>query len=330
MGEGAGGFSAGIFHLTTHAYFKALLFMGAGAVIHALGGEQDMRRMGGLRTKLPRTFWMMLSGALALAAIIPFAGFWSKDAVLGAIWQRAALTADGAGWSALYAVGALTAVFSGFYIFRLIFVVFFGASRGGAVDAGHSGTQRSHDSRARGPHPGLHAIGWTMGVPMGVLALLALVGGAVGLPGRDVLGDFLAPVLGQPFGLPAGSAQFYVSAALGLAAGTLGIALAWARYGAGWATLAPSRNPVYQLVAHKYYVDEIYAALFVRPILGLGRFATVALEGGLLDGGARGLGWLTARTSGGLRRLQTGYVRNYALALTLGAIVLLLFYFVHP
>jgi NADH-quinone oxidoreductase subunit L len=330
MGEGAGGFSAGIFHLTTHAYFKALLFMGAGAVIHALGGEQDMRRMGGLRARLPRTFWMMLAGALALAAIVPFAGFWSKDAILGAIWQRAATAADPAGWYALYAVGVLTAAFTGFYIFRLVFVVFFGAARGGAVDAGHSGTQRSHDSRARGPHPGLHVIGWTMGAPMAVLALLALLGGVVGLPGRDALGDWLAPVVGQPIGLPAGSAQLYASAGLGLLAAALGIALAWIRYGAGTATLAPSRNPVYQLVAHRYFVDEIYAALFVRPILGLATLATLLLEGGLLDGGARGLGWLTARTSGGLRRLQTGYVRNYALALTLGAIVLLLFYFVHP
>jgi NADH-quinone oxidoreductase subunit L len=333
MAEGAGGFGAGIFHLTTHAYFKALLFMGAGAVIHALGGEQDMRRMGGLRAKLPRTFWMMLVGALALAAIIPFAGFWSKDAVLGAIWQRAATSPDGgAGWYALYAAGVLTAALTGFYIFRLICVTLLGTYRGGAVDAGHArhaGSRRAPDERAGGPLAGLHAIGWTMGAPMAVLALLALAGGVVGLPGRDALGDFLAPVVGEPFGLPAGSAQFYVSAALGLAAAALGIALAWARYGAGKATLAPSRNPVYQLVAHKYYVDEIYAALFVRPIVGIGRFAGLVLEGGLLDGGARGLGWLTARTSGGLRRLQTGYVRNYALALTLGAIVLLLYFFVH-
>ncbi|HEV2236782.1 MAG TPA: NADH-quinone oxidoreductase subunit L, partial [Ktedonobacterales bacterium] len=333
LGEGAGGFSAGIFHLTTHAYFKALLFMGAGAVIHALGGEQDMRRMGGLRAKMPRTFWAMLAGALALAAIIPFAGFWSKDAILGAVWQRAATAADPAGWYALYAVGVLTAAFTGFYIFRLLFVVFFGSYRGGEVDAGHRGTQHSHDSRARGPHPGLHAIGWTMGAPMAVLALLALFGGAVGLPGRDALGDWLAPVVGRPFGLVAGSAPFYASAGLGLVAAALGIALAWARYGAGTGTraaLAPSRNPLYQLVARKYFVDEIYRALFVRPILALGTLATLLLEGGLLDGGARGLGWLTARTSGGLRRLQTGYVRNYALALTLGAIVLLLLYFVRP
>jgi NADH-quinone oxidoreductase subunit L len=330
MGEGAGGFSAGIFHLTTHAYFKALLFMGAGAVIHALGGEQDIRRMGGLRAKLPRTFWMMLAGALALAAIIPFAGFWSKDAVLGAVWQRAATSPSGAGWYALYAVGVVTAAFTGFYIFRLLGVVFFGTYRGGPVDAGHTGTRRSHDSRARGPRPDLHAIGWTLGAPIAVLALLSLIGGVVGLPGRDALGEFLTPVLGPPFGLPAGSAQFYLSAALGLIAAAVGIALASARYGAGKATLAPSRNPVYQLVAHKYYMDELYAAVFVRPILALARLSGVALERGLLDGGARGLGWLTARTSGALRRLQTGYVRNYALALTLGAIVLLLFYFVHP
>ena len=123
MGEAVEGYSSGIFHLTTHAYFKALLFMCAGAVIHALGGEQDMRKMGGLRGRLPRTFWMFLVGALSLAAIFPFSGFWSKDAILGDVLQKAINTGS-LGWYALYGVGLLTAVLSGVYIFRLLLLVF--------------------------------------------------------------------------------------------------------------------------------------------------------------------------------------------------------------
>src|SRR5690242_4990521 len=130
MGEAAGGFSTGIFHLTTHAYFKALLFMSAGAVIHALAGEQDMRKMGGLRRKLPTTFWCFLAGGLALAAIFPFAGFWSKDTILGALLEHASVTGVG-GWYALYILGILTAGLTGFYTFRLIFGVFLGQYRGG-------------------------------------------------------------------------------------------------------------------------------------------------------------------------------------------------------
>ena len=135
MGEAAGGFSSGIFHLTTHAFFKALLFMGAGAVIHALGGEQDMRKMGGLRARLRWTWRLFLVGGLALAAIFPLAGFWSKDAILGTILQRATTTGD-FGWYLLYAAGILTAALTGFYIFRLIFGVFLGSYRGGEI-AGH-------------------------------------------------------------------------------------------------------------------------------------------------------------------------------------------------
>src|SRR6185312_2518573 len=145
MGEAAGGFSSGIFHLVTHAFFKALLFMCAGAVIHALGGEQDIRKMGGLRERLSGTFWLFVVSGLALAAIFPFAGFWSKDAILGAILQRA--TTGGSGWYALYAVGLLTAGLTGFYIFRLIFVTFFGAYRGAPVAAAH-GSGHAADARA--------------------------------------------------------------------------------------------------------------------------------------------------------------------------------------
>src|SRR5579871_809899 len=162
MGEAAGGFSTGIFHLTTHAYFKALLFMCAGAVIHALGGEQDMRKMGGLRRKLSATYRTFVVGGLALAAIFPFAGFWSKDAILGALLERAT-TGGGTAWYVLYAIGLLTAMFTGFYIFRLILLVLHGKYRGEPVVA-HGAN--AHGATAADPLANDHEPGGVMLSPM--------------------------------------------------------------------------------------------------------------------------------------------------------------------
>jgi NADH-quinone oxidoreductase subunit L len=326
MGEGAGGYTAGIFHLTTHAYFKALLFMAAGAVIHALGGEQDMRRMGGLRSKLPFTFWSFVAGGLALAAVLPFAGFWSKDAILGAVLTQAQGSAS-PGWSVLYVMGLLTATLTGFYTFRLIFAVFLGSYRGGEESLT---SQPPSVARERGEAPlaHLHKLGWVMTVPMGVLVLLALVGGFDGLPGHDALGDLLGPVIGAPVGLAAGSASFWLSLALGLGAALAGIGLAWALYGARAHQFVPQRGIIYQFLAHKWYFDSLYDWVFVRPVLWFGRQTARVVEGVMLDGGGRAVGRTTARLSAGLRALQTGYVRNYALAILLGAVVMLLYYLV--
>ncbi|HEX9414409.1 MAG TPA: hypothetical protein VF916_12965, partial [Ktedonobacterales bacterium] len=217
---------------------------------------------------------------------------------------------------------------TGFYIFRLLFTVFLGSYRGGEVAGQGAAHGRPRSGRSRDPLNSLHSVGWAMGIPMAILGALALVGGFDGLPGHDALGELLAPVVGAPVALSAGSSQFWLSLTLGLAAGLLGIGIAWTRYGARQPALVPSRNPLYQLVAHKYFVDDLYGALCVRPIEALGRFSTRDIEGTALDGGARGVGWVTARVSAGLRTLQTGYVRNYALAITLGAIVILLYYIV--
>ncbi|HEY7834474.1 MAG TPA: NADH-quinone oxidoreductase subunit L, partial [Ktedonobacterales bacterium] len=349
MAEGAGGYSSGIFHLTTHAYFKALLFMAAGAVIHALAGEQDMRQMGGLRQKLPVTFWSFIFGGLALAAIFPFSGFWSKDGALSAVWQRA-LSATGAGaigWYAVYAVGIITALLTGFYIFRLIFVVFLGSYRGGPVGAAHgephagvrspaSASASASPSPRRGggrgersgPLARVREVGLAMSVPMGILALLSLVGGFDGTPWNDAIGNLLAPVVGQPVGLQPGSLTFYVSLALGLAAALAGIGIAWSVYGRRQHVFTTVRNPLYQFVAHRWYVDDLYDRVIVRPLLALGRGTGALVERMTLDGGSRGLGWATAWVSAGLRSLQTGYVRNYALGILLGAVVILLYFVV--
>ena len=336
MGESAGGFSTGIFHLTTHAYFKALLFMCAGATIHALAGEQDMRKMGGLREKLPFAFWTFVVSGLALAAIFPFAGFWSKDAVLGAILQHAT-SSGGAGWFALWIVGLLTAILTGFYTFRLIFLTFLGDYRGPAIPAHEP--HAALDTTAVAPHGSangedgdplahLHRPGLAMTIPMGILAVLSVIGGFVDTPLNTWLSDFLAPVMGsapEPSGL-----LLWVGIILSLAAGLLGIALAWARYGARTPSLAPSRNPLVIFLEHRYYIDELYDVTIVRPIQALGRWLRRDVEGVALDGGTRQVSGLVGLTSRGLRALQTGYARNYALAIFLGAALIVLYYVIHP
>ena len=167
-----------------------------------------------------------------------------------------------------------------------------------------------------------------MTVPMGILALLALIGGFDGLPGRDALGDLLAPPPAVHVGLAVGSASFWLSLALSLAAALAGIGVAWALYGAREHQFVPRRGFMYQFVAHKWYFDTLYDWVFVRPVLWFGRLTARLVEGLTLDGGGRAVGWTTARLSAGLRTLQTGYVRNYALAILLGAVVMLLYYLV--
>ncbi len=321
MGEAAGGFSAGIFHLVTHAFFKALLFMCAGAVIHALGGEQDIRKMGGLRGSLRGVFVLFVVASLALAAIFPFAGFWSKDAILGAILQRA--TTDGPGWYALYGVGLLTAGLTGFYIFRLIFVVFFGSYRGAPLSHGHGATTRG---ATNGSLAGLHQPDWTMLLPMYVLGALSILGGALDLPGATWLSDFLAPSAPSAAELPAG--LFWLSLIAGLVLALIGIAIAWNRYGRGQAP-ASDRARVGALVTflrNRWYIDDLYDGVIVRPILALGRGLRVSFEDETLDAGARGFSGTISSLSAGLRGFQTGYLRNYTLTLFLGAVVILVYF----
>jgi len=326
MGEAAGNFSSGIFHLTTHAYFKALLFMAAGAVIHALGGEQDIRKMGGLWRVLRRTFALFIVGGLALAAIFPFAGFWSKDDILGAVMSRAS---GDPGWWLLYAVGLGTAALTGFYIFRLIFVVFLGQFRGGQTAQAHGG--RAARQTAGDPLARMHEVGGWMLWPMLILGVLSIVGGFVNAP-APLLADFLRPVFSGVPDLALGTVQLWLSVAAGLLASLTGIGVAYVRYGARAARFAPSQNPlvraVVRVLEHGYYVDELYSAVFVQPVLLLGQAFRVGIEEETLDGGARDVGGLVASISRGLRALQTGYARTYALAIFVGAVAILLYYVV--
>jgi len=285
LGLGCGAFSAGIFHLMTHAFFKALLFLGAGSVIHALSGEQDLRNMGGLRKKIPVTFTVLLCASVAIAGVPPFSGFFSKDAILAAAYTRAP-------W--MYWVGVITAAMTAFYVFRAIFMCFFGEYRG---------KEHPHESPL------------VMTAPLMVLALLSLGGGFINVP------RFLTPLFGELRELQ-NESLVYIS----VAAGLIGIALAFLFYVAkpGLAdSLAKALGGLYRLVLNKYYVDEAYNAVVVQPLVeGSRTVLWRGVDAGLIDGVVNGTG-ATARGVGGvLRHLQSGYIRRYAAWALVGSILL--------
>jgi NADH-quinone oxidoreductase subunit L len=346
MGEGAQSYSASIFHLTTHAYFKALLFLGAGAVIHALGGEQDMREMGGLRRRLRITFWTFLIAVLAISGIPPFAGFWSKDDILSALLTQAMTTPGRLHYLyyALWGIGVLTAGLTALYMFRLFYGIFMGDYRGlGPLTRAHGAESEETEETAREAAARLrrrrrevalyeiYEAPAVMTVPLVLLAILSTVGGLVGSfalfnnPRWQPLNVFLRPVLGTA---PEGNLRIlWISTGASLALALLGILVAWLRYRKGF-VYKESRNPFYRLAYNKFYVDEICIALLINPLLWLCRQASNLLEGGLLDGGSRAIARLFALCSAGLRRLQTGYVRNYALAILIAVVLIIVYYVV--
>jgi NADH-quinone oxidoreductase subunit L len=331
MSEGVHNYTGGVFHLTTHAYFKALLFLGAGAVIHSLAGEQDMRKMGGLRQRLPITFWTFLIATLAISGIPPFAGFWSKDDILGSVLAQA--TATGNPWYyVLWGVGVLTAGLTAFYMFRLFFAVFLGSYRGPAATAhtAHLIDEADSNNHHHGGPVGYYDIYESpaiMTVPLMILALLSVIGGFVGslaLVGAAKWAP-LASFLALPKGVDASLALDWTSTGLSIVAALLGVLVAWLRYRDGF-VYKESKNPLYLFVLNKYYVDEALDLILIKPVLAISRFATHWLEGDALDGGSRGVAWILRGFSAGLRRLQTGYMRNYALAILLGVVLIVVYY----
>jgi NADH-quinone oxidoreductase subunit L len=283
---GVGAFSAGIFHVVTHAFFKALLFLGAGSVIHALEGEQDLRQMGGLRKKIPITFITLACAWVAISGVPPFSGFHSKDEILLAAHHHAP-------W--MFWVGVVTAGMTAFYVSRAMFLCFFGSYRG------------PH-------HP--HESPISMWGPLAVLALLSLGGGYFQVP------HFLEPMFP-----PAGGAHDQALVAISVGAGLMGIALAWFLYLAkpGLAdSMASSLGGLYKLVYHKYYVDEIYAAVIVNPLVAGSRAVLwKGLDAGLIDGIVNGAGTLSQWVGAKCRRLQTGNIRTYAAWVVVGAVILI-------
>ena len=338
MSEGAHNYSGGIFLLVEHAFFKALLFLAAGAVIHSLGGEQDMRAMGGLRYRLKITFWSFLIGALAISGIPPLAGFWSKDDILSSLLVYAS-SGGGFLFYLLWAIGIITAGMTAFYMFRLFFGIFSGGYRGATL------TEQAADDvddSGLNHHPirddEIHESPAVMTVPMIILSVLSVIGGFVGsfaLFGNESLHPFttfLNPVFTNPtwtnvpITIPVASLSTeWISTVISVAFAVAGIFVAWRLYRNGF-FYKENLNSLYQFVLHKYYVDEFLIAVVVQPALWIGRTSTRLLERDALDGGSRSLGKLFLGMSTGLRRLQTGYVRNYALAILIGVLLIIVYY----
>lgn len=317
LGVGVGAFSAGIFHLMTHAFFKGLLFLCSGSVIHALHGEQDMNKMGGLKRKLPITYATMLTATLAISAIPPFAGFFSKDQILDAAFG------SGHGW--LWLLGVITAGLTSFYMFRLIFLTFYGESR--------VAPEREHH---------LHESPPVMTMPLIVLAVLSVIGGWVGLPKGlawgDAFGRFLAPIVNRPIPgvltppalqVESGSISMLLGG-ISLTAALLGIVVAWLLYRRNPGLvdrIAASLAALYQLLWRKYYIDEIYGLLISRPLFWV---AAVPLnrgvDRGIIDAMVDATGLTVEEGGVAVGKAETGNVQQYAFIYLLGALAIVAYY----
>jgi len=312
LGCGVAAYSAAVFHLMTHAFFKALLFLAAGSVIHGLGGEQNMLKMGGLRKKLPITFWTMTAGVFAIAGFFPFAGFFSKDAILYEAFQHGTL---GKG---LYFVGLVTALLTSFYMFRLWYLTFFGESRAAARNS-ESTPHTSHSP---------HESPWIMLFPLVILALLSAAGGWIGI---ERFGNFLSPVVGPVIDptLESGGKTLDITLSIvAVCVALLGWFLAHIFYGSKnkrAENLAASTPGVYSLLMHKYWIDEIYHNAIVQPLVLGSRYILGWIgEGAIIRGSAWLLAGITTLLGEFLRRWQSGNLRSYSAWLAAGAAVLLL------
>ena len=312
MACGLGAYAAGIFHLLTHGAFKALLFLGCGSVIHALSGEQDLRKMGGLKSAMPITYWTFLAGAVALAGLPPFAGFFSKDEIL---W-KAFSSGDHGLW--FWGIGLVTAFLTAFYIFRVVFSVFHGRSRVSSGAAHH-----------------LHESPYVITVPLMILAFLSLTVGWVGIPveGMNAIDPFLSTVLGSHEAAGAAethSGMEYLLMMVSVVTAGLGVAVAYLFYVVVPdlpARLASALRPFYQLSFHKWYVDEIYDAIFVRPTVALARGLWRGVDVVFIDGFVNGVAHATQAWGAMLRVMQSGKLQHYALFMAVGAVLVVGLYF---
>jgi len=308
---GVGAFVTGIFHLVTHAFFKALLFLGSGSVIHALGGEQDMRKMGGLKPHLPTTYKTFLIGTLAISGIPPFAGFFSKDEILLEAFTRGSLL--------FWGLGGFAAFITAFYMFRLLFMTFHGKSNMDKHVEEH-----------------VHESPMSILFPLIILAFLSVVGGFLGFPAASAINDFLAPVIGGGghLAMADGGEAHHVSGRLmysmmGLSTGIalVGIILAYVMYIKNPdlpAKIVDKFKLVYKIIYNKYYVDEIYDATVVNPTVKSSFFLWRVIDERVIDGFVNGVGRLVELKSEVLRLFQTGYVRNYALSMLLGGVIIII------
>jgi NADH-quinone oxidoreductase subunit L len=317
LGLGVGAFSASVFHVLTHAFFKALLFLGAGSVIHGLSGEQDIRKMGGLKSKMPITFITFLLACLAISGIPGFSGFFSKDAILAHAFEQNPI---------LWLLGLLGSMFTAFYMFRLLYLVFYGQSR--VNEAVHP-----HESPK------------VMTIPLIILAILSVIGGYIGIPeslgGTSQIDKFLNPVftdaqarlndtvgqakLVEAHGNPMLSEVMLMT--ITTIAVLISIFLAWQMFlkqkkvpQAEEVKLGPVQNLLY----HKYYVDELYATVITRPLDKFSEWSEKNIESGVIDKTVNSSGRLIEWMSSRIRFLQTGNVGFYLFAMVLGIVFILL------
>jgi len=305
---GVGAPIAAMFHLITHAFFKALLFLGSGSVIHGFGDVQDMRRMGGLRSKMPLTYWTMVIAGGALAALPPLAGFWSKDEILGSAFKN--------GYPILWVVGVFTGGLTAFYITRAIWLTFHGVPR----------DRHLFDHAHESPR--------VMTVPLLVLAAGSILVGFIGFPpDNGFIHSFIRPAVETGTGSAAVEAgtnwlEFLTFAAISTAVGILGILLGLSMYSRGRpdpAAVSRAAGPYYDVLVNKYYVDELYDRRFVDVAKAFAG-AAWAFDIHIIDGLVNRLGWAIKLSGGGLRRAQTGIVGNYALSIVGGLLLILIVY----
>lgn len=312
LGLSVAAYTAGMFHVITHAFFKALLFLGAGSVIHAMSDEQDMRKMGGLRKALPITFVTFLLGTWAISGIPPLAGFFSKDEILAHVYEHSKI---------LWALGVLGSGLTSFYMFRLLFLTFFGEFRG-------TEEQKHH----------LHESPITMTLPLMILAVLSVVGGMLNLPGGGWLSHFMEPLFEgsrqvNPEAFAEGAIDHGTEVmlmAISSGVALLSLVIAYVMYVRREAVPEPDsaeRSLPEQLVYNKYYVDELYDTIIVRPIRSLGD-ALYSFGEGLIDGVVNGIAWLVRQSSAQLRLLQSGSIGFYvfAMVVSIAAIFALRFF----
>jgi NADH-quinone oxidoreductase subunit L len=309
LGLGVGAYTGAFFHVLTHAFFKALLFLGAGSVIHAMSNEQDMRKMGGLKGKLKITFTTMLIGTLAISGIPPFAGFFSKDEILAHVFVQS---------PTMYVIGVITAMFTSFYMFRMLYLTFYGKFRG------------THEQEHH-----LHESPPNMTIPLIVLAALSILGGFIGVPeslgGHHWLGHFLSPVYQQSAALlkeaPSSGQSDIILMIASVSAAVIAWAYAYVKYVKNnHVPVADTeeRPALASLSYHKFYFDEIYDVLIRKPLDALSGFLYNMIEKLGIDGIVEGFGKGAIDASKGLRLLQTGNVGFYIFMMVVGIISILL------
>ncbi len=300
---GCGAYTAAVFHVMTHAFFKALMFLGSGSVIHAMGGEQDIRNMGGLSKKLKITFITFLIGCIAIAGIPPFSGFFSKDAILLSAFEKSPV---------LYSVALFTALLTAFYMFRLLFITFTGKFRGTQEQEHH-----------------LHESPVSMTIPLIILAVLSIIGGFVGIPevfmpGADKLGEFLSPVIASHGEHTVSHSTEYMLMGLSTGLVILMIIFAWIKFKNYQRSEATGFGKVLE---NKWYVDELYEKIIVNPLNKLGNFFSSIFEKSVIDNMVNGVGKIVNYGSRQMRLLQSGQVGNYVLLMVVSMVLIFVIQF---